>query len=251
MVVDAGPDPEAVDRCLRRLGVNRVPYVLLTHFHADHVEGLPGVLRGRRVAEIGVSPLSDPPGQAARVRRWAGDAGVPTTAAAPGEVRAVGSLRWRVLWPRRILTEGSAANNASVVLWVETAGVRVLLTGDIEPAAQAALLRAEPGLRADVLKVPHHGSAYQDPDLARAVHARVALTSVGAGNDYGHPAPRTLDLLRDAGMRSARTDLDGDVAVSGTAQTLRVTGRRGSGEPPGPPSSPAPAGQPVRKSRVR
>jgi competence protein ComEC len=232
VVVDAGPDPGAVDRCLRRLGVRRVPYLLLTHFHADHVEGLPGVLRGRRVAEIGVSPLPDPPGEVGRVRVWARAAGVPVTAAAPGDVRVAGGLRWRVLWPRRFIAEGSAPNNASVVLLAETRGVRILLTGDIEPPAQAALLRAEPGLHADVLKVPHHGSLYQDPDLARTVHARVALTSVGAGNDYGHPAPHTMELVRAAGMRSLRTDLDGDIAVSGGVGSLRATGRAGAGEPP-------------------
>ena len=62
VVVDTGPDPTLVDRCLRRLGVTRVPLVLLTHFHADHVEGLPGVLRGRAVGVVVTSPLDDPPG---------------------------------------------------------------------------------------------------------------------------------------------------------------------------------------------
>ena len=68
VVVDAGPDPPAIDRCLRRLGVRRVPIVLLTHLHADHVEGLPGVLRGRRVGEVATSGYDEPAGELARVR---------------------------------------------------------------------------------------------------------------------------------------------------------------------------------------
>ncbi|NIS28783.1 MAG: hypothetical protein GWO04_01965, partial [Actinobacteria bacterium] len=69
----------------------------------------------------------------------------------------------RVVWPRRIIGLGeSAANDASVVLDVLAHDVRILLTGDIEPVAQRALLSAEPDLEADVLKVPHHGSRAQE-----------------------------------------------------------------------------------------
>ena len=85
------------------------------------------------------------------------------TAAIVGEAHRIGSLSWRVLWPRRIIaTDESVPNNASVVLLVEQSGVRLLLAGDIEPAAQRALLGAgDENLRVDVLKVPHHGSRYR------------------------------------------------------------------------------------------
>lgn len=211
VVIDAGPDAEAVDRCLDRLDIRVIPYLLLTHFHADHVEGLPGVLRGRRVAEIGVSPLRDPPGQAEQVRRWTGR--IPITQPAPGEQRATGLVAWRVLWPSRLIAEGSPANNASVVLLAEVRGVRILLTGDVEPPAQAALHRLQPGLRADVLKVPHHGSAHQHAGFLASLGARIAIASAGADNDYGHPAPSTLRVLLQAAMQVARTDRHGDVAV--------------------------------------
>jgi competence protein ComEC len=64
-----------------------------------------------------------------------------------------------------------------------------------------------------VLKLAHHGSARQDPDLVRGLHARLAVISVGRHNDYGHPAPATLRLLERAGLTVRRTDLDGDIAV--------------------------------------
>ncbi|HVE26475.1 MAG TPA: MBL fold metallo-hydrolase, partial [Sporichthya sp.] len=211
VVVDTGPEPDAVDGCLRRLGVRRIPYLLLTHFHSDHVEGVPGLLHGRAVAEIGVSPLRDPPAEVDRVARWAGR--IPITHPAPGEGRVAGAVSWRVLWPSRLIFEGSPPNNASVVLLAEIGGLRILLTGDVEPPAQAVLHRAEPDLRADVLKIPHHGSANQDAGWLTSVGARVAIASAGIDNDYGHPAPSTLRLLEAAGMRVARTDRDGDVAV--------------------------------------
>jgi competence protein ComEC len=100
-----------------------------------------------------------------------------------------------------------------VVLLVETRGIRILLMGDEEESSQSTLLRQTGGLRADVLKVAHHGSASQEPDLVRATGARLAVISVGVDNDYGHPAPSLMALLRDARMQVSRTDRDGDVAV--------------------------------------
>jgi competence protein ComEC len=114
VVVDTGPDPTAVDRCLRRLGIARIPVLVLTHFHADHVEGVPGVLRGRSVGVVVVSPLAEPAGEAARVRRWLRGSAVAERVAAPGDVWTVGGVRLRVVWPTRILRgQGSDPNNAS------------------------------------------------------------------------------------------------------------------------------------------
>ncbi|MEU1704211.1 ComEC/Rec2 family competence protein [Streptomyces sp. NPDC005706] len=237
VVVDAGPDPELVDHCLRALGVTRVPLLVLTHFHADHVTGLPGVLRGRSVAEIETTDHQEPADQADFVRREAARRHIPLTTAAAGEERRSGTLSWRVLWPpaapapgRAPVLEPDGPNDASVVLLVRSGGLRLLLLGDLEPPAQQALLRspAVAGLAGvDVLKVAHHGSAYQDPDLIRLAAPRVALISTGAGNPYGHPAPVTVAALRAGGATVLRTDRDGALAVGGDGGTegeVRVTG---------------------------
>lgn len=227
VVVDAGPDPRAVDRCLRGLGVRRVAMVLLTHLHADHVEGLPGVLRGRSVGEVVTGTYDEPAGELARVHRWTRRARVPLTTAVVGERMTVGTLSWQVLWPSRVIGEGSVPNNASLVLLVRTHGVRLLLTGDVEPPAQRALLA---GLQAaghplgtvDVLKVAHHGSAYQDPALLAAARPRLAVVSVGFDNDYGHPARSTMLALRRSGVVVGRTDREGTLLVVGDRRQLRL-----------------------------
>ncbi|MDZ5623209.1 ComEC/Rec2 family competence protein [Nocardioides sp. HM23] len=218
IVVDAGPDPEPVDRCLDRLGVAAVPLLVLTHFHADHVGGLEGVLRGRSVAAVEASPMLDPPAAVESVERAARERGIPVTLAQYGATRQYGDVTLQVLWPDLPTPvagpgDGSAANDASVVLLVESHGVRMLLTGDVEPLGQARLAARLPDLDLDVLKVPHHGSSYQDTDWLRALDAEIAVVSVGEGNDYGHPDPRLLDALADGGAVVARTDQDGDVAV--------------------------------------
>jgi competence protein ComEC len=218
LVIDAGPDPLPVDRCLRGLGVTRVPLLVLTHFHADHVNGLAGVLRDRRVGAVMVSPLDEPPGGRDAVVRRLASAGLVPQVAAPGRL-TVGSgpdhLDVAVLGPsRRYRQTRSDPNNSSVVLKVTTHGHTVLLPGDAEVEAQQDLLTSGVDLSADVLKVPHHGSAYFDPDFLAAVHPRLALISVGAGNDYGHPATLLLRELVRLGVAIHRTDLEGDLAVT-------------------------------------
>ncbi|MGC0311919.1 competence protein ComEC [Kitasatospora acidiphila] len=225
VVVDAGPDPTAADDCLRDLGVTRIPLVLLTHFHADHSAGLPGVLRGRAVGAIETTTLAAPAAEAAKVTALAAGANVPLLRAASGERRtAAPELSWQVLWPNAAFDPASSGpNDASVSLLVTAGGLRFALLGDLEPTAQAELLRtARPG-PVDVLKVAHHGSAHQDWALARALHPRLALISVGAGNSYGHPSPRTVDRLRALGATVLRTDRTGDIAVLGsTPATLHA-----------------------------
>lgn len=222
VVVDAGPDPRAVDRCLQRLGVREVPLVVLTHLHADHVEGLPGVLRGRRVGEVQVGRYDEPAGELARVVRWSAAARVPLTRATVGDRVQVGPVAWQVVWPVRVIEAGSVPNNASTVLLVRSHGVRMLLTGDLEPEAQRALLARGVLRPVDVLKVAHHGSAHQATELLPVVRPRVAIVSVGADNDYGHPAQATLVALRRAGAALGRTDRDGTVVVAGSPGRLRL-----------------------------
>jgi competence protein ComEC len=231
VVIDTGPDPRRMDTCLHRLHVHHIPLLLLTHLHADHVEGLPGVLRGRRVDSIEIGPLDEPVVEHARVLRWAADARVPITRAAVGEEHSAGAARFQVLAPDHAHHgTDSDPNNSSLVLRLTAAGGRtVLLTGDVEKEAQQALLDLGIPLQADVLKVPHHGSSHQLPEFLAAVHPQLTMTSVGAGNPFGHPSPATIAQLVAQGARSYRTDQDGDIAIVDRAGVLSSAARGGSG----------------------
>jgi competence protein ComEC len=223
VVVDAGPDPRLVDRCLDDLRIRTIPVLVLTHFHADHVAGVSGVFAERSVAQLLVSPLHDPPAEAARVQRLAQTAGVPVAEARAGTTQDVGEVSWEVLWPKRLMRDtDSPPNNASIVLKAHVAGVSVLLTGDIEPEAQSAILRSGVDVRADILKVPHHGSSHQDDAFLRAVRPSVALVSVGADNPHGHPSPRVGALLQRSGAVVIRTDQRGSVAVTPDGSHVRI-----------------------------
>jgi competence protein ComEC len=227
IMVDAGPDPRAVDRCLDQLGITDVPWLVLTHPHADHIGGASGVVDGRVVDRL-LLPAVNP--QAAgwqQVR--AALPGVPVMAATPGLVVSAGQARLSVLAeqsfvaPVVLTAESAEENDSSLVLRVETGGVRVLLAGDLQETGQAAALAAVPDLSADVLLVPHHGSAHQDEAFLAAVHARIAVISVGADNDYGHPAAATLTRLVRLGLSVTRTDLHGAIAIGQGSQGLVST----------------------------
>jgi competence protein ComEC len=232
VVVDTGPDPDAMGTCLRRLDVEVVDAVVLTHFHADHVDGLGAVLDGWPVGAVYVSPVDEPAGEARAVREQASEVGTPVHRAYAGDVLRWEGLSAAVLWPATELHTGSIPNNASVVLDVDLGGLRMLLLGDVEPEAarrvRLALEQEGRPARFDVLKVAHHGSAKQDPALLQLAHAPVALISVGADNDYGHPAPSALTVLRDDQFTVFRTDRSGDIAVSRAGNGGPAISTRGS-----------------------
>ncbi len=234
VLVDAGPDPAAIDRCLARLGVEVLDSVVITHFHADHVDGLPGAIAGREVREVLTTPVHDPDHQWKEVQTWTRARGIPMREVVAGDQLAWSGVTADVWWPQRRLSSGSVPNNASVVLAVRAGPVDLLLLGDVErEAAHAVLLalRRDPvmAVRAgefDVVKVAHHGSGNLDEDLLAAVAAPVAVISVGEDNDYGHPSPKALQVLRRNGSAVFRTDQRGDVAVVVDGGAVGVTWSR-------------------------
>lgn len=329
VVIDVGPDPRPIRACLDRLEITHIPLLVLTHPHADHINGLAGALRGRTVDAIATAPgelrsaiartcaaangtpaqpsstatrrakeidsspghtngvesshlagsgsrsqvstvgaefrstreksvcpsgtpgewaaetaakssehgvvqreshgHSDNTGGVERVAELAGAAGIPLLELYAGHEMTFGTVGLRVLAPSREVPGSLAAdeaNDRSLVLRARTPAGMILFTGDIEAEAQGRIVRGG-DVRADILKVPHHGSRTTTPEFLRAVGPRLALVSAGSTNTFGHPHPTVTTALAALGTTVARTDLDGDVVVVGTAADLRtVTSRR-------------------------
>ncbi|MCJ1707476.1 ComEC/Rec2 family competence protein [Microbacterium sp. VKM Ac-2923] len=206
-LVDTGPEPGALTRCLTQFGIERLDLLVLTHFDLDHVGGSPAVLG--RVGLVVHGPVDGDADQRLLDRFASG--GARLQQATTGTTGTLGSTRWQALGPAPRTEPG---NDASVA--VDVAGAdfpRTVMLGDLGEDSQAALRRRVDVPRVQVVKVSHHGSADQDADLYRDLHARVGLIGVGADNRYGHPTDKLLTMLRALGTAIGRTDRDGALAV--------------------------------------
>jgi competence protein ComEC len=162
-----------------------------------------------------------------------------------GDAGTLGGLRWSILWPVRDATTMQVGNPGSVTIMFDGRGIRSVFLGDLGQEAQDALRRVSPPGRVDVVKVAHHGSADQSPELYAELRARVGLISVGAKNTYGHPTDTLLQVLRSVGTLSVRTDREGMTVVApGDNGTLVLwTEKVADQGQPGTPT-PQPAGAP-------
>ena len=217
VLVDTGPEPGPVTRCLSSLGVHTVVLVVLTHYHADHIGGLSGVARSVRVQALLVNPHAEPAWARVEVASAMNALGVREGVAVPGSTIVMGRVSLEVLHAGRVgrsqeasAGESSAENDSSIVLLATVGETRVLLPGDVEPAGQQAVLastgKSAPELRAQVIKMPHHGSSRQEEDFWRASGARLAVASAGERNVHGHPSGKALQLAQKLGMEVVRTN---------------------------------------------
>lgn len=230
LVIDVGPDAVAEDRCLKALGINEIPLMILSHFHADHVAGLPGAVSHRKVGQLWISANAQPIVESTMVHAVL--QGVEVVTAVRGMRAQLGSLTINVLWPTlnantfaEMPGEGSQINNSSIATLITSKAFSIFAGGDLEPPVQQILI--DDVSHVDIYKVCHHGSKYQDFDFMAALHPRLSIISVGAGNSYGHPAVQTLDALARLGSEVVRTDIDGAIAVQ--AHNHRLSLRKAKG----------------------
>lgn len=204
-LVDGGPDRTVLAERLRHYAVREIDLLIVTHVHADHVTGLTGIIG--QIPIRAVWAVTDPHSTPAFEELSAGVRSVDLVFSRPhvGELYQLGELTLQVEGPVR---RYASPNDQSLVVTVVGSRRRMLLTGDIETFAQADL----PGLRAEVLKVPHQGAATSDPEWLRSVGAELAIISVGP-NQFGHPADWVIDVLEMSGATVMRTDRDGDVTI--------------------------------------
>jgi ComEC/Rec2-related protein len=213
-----------VSRFIWSLRRTRVDYVLATHADADHIDGVSDVVRNFRVGQaiVGRVPESDP--EFDRFKGTAQERSVSLATVNAGDRFNVDGVTVEVLWPPRpSQAPVTSGNNDSVVLRLVYGSVAVLLTGDIEQAAEEKLVESGVNLRADVLKVPHHGSKTSSTEaFVEAVQPRWAVISVGERSRFGHPHAGVVNRYVERGVRLLQTGRDGTVTVETDGATLDV-----------------------------
>jgi competence protein ComEC len=229
-LIDTGRTEPPLRDCLATLGVTRIDLLVLTHFDIDHAGGY-GVVVGM-VDEVLHGPTDGPADEYTLSRLSA--SGARLTLAVRGMTGSLGDMAWRVLWPSP--TSPRKPGNPSSVTVDFRPGpgchrtcVSGLTLGDLPGAEQASMLASGGVGVTDLVKVSHHGSRDQDPELYRRVRAAIGLIGVGADNEYGHPTAETLDVLAGVGTTVLRSDINGIVLVWRTEDgMLRVWRERGS-----------------------
>lgn len=226
-VIDAGGSAEPLLAFLELNRDTEIATLVMTHPHADHIGGVPELLRRVPVREVLDAGAEHPYAVYLETLRLLDEKKIAYRQPRAGETLDWGrDVRVEVLHPDRIDYED--LNDVSLVLRVTAFGESLLFTGDASSGAERAMLsRAPEHLRSRVLKVGHHGSytATSDAFLA-AVSPRVAVISCGAGNPYGHPHDVVVDRLERAGVPILRTDLVGSVTVLVGADTFAVIAQK-------------------------
>jgi competence protein ComEC len=233
-VIDVGRKPGPVNRCLDRLKIQRINLLVLTHFDLDHVGGLAGAIEDRMVDTALITSYVDERQAAAIVWRQLSSAAKETIKAGTGLSGKFGEFDWRVLSPHLGAAEAEDSNDGSVTMLFESPDLVFLGLADLGERGQMRLAGESASWLGEgfgdvpvVVKVAHHGSRDQYPELYESLKPTVALFSVGVGNEYGHPTDRSLQMVRSAGASIFRTDLQGSIAIEASTDGLHayVSGR--------------------------
>jgi competence protein ComEC len=200
-------------------GFSHIDYVLATHADADHIDGLNAVLKNFSVggALIARRPANDPEFQ--KFSQTMTQTGTYSETIQAGDVIRFGEVEIDVLWPPA--NGESSTNNDSIVLRIRLGERSILLTGDIEQATERALLTSQ--LRADVVKVPHHGSKTSSTEgFVIATKPDFAIISVGRNSRFGHPHKDVVDRWRSNGATVLTTGHCGTISVTTDGHYLNV-----------------------------
>ena len=223
MLIDGGKPEKSsyIYAWLQQHGLSYLDVIVATHVDADHIGGLSGALN---YASVGTAYCPETTGTTETFQsfvKYLAQRGKQITVPTAGETYALGGAQVQILGP---LHRAEDSNDNSIVLKVSFGATSFLFTGDAERAEEQDLLNAGVNLQSTVLKVGHHGSDTSTSyPFLRAVAPQYAVISVGAGNSYGHPTEAVLSRLRDAGVTTFRTDMQGEITAVSDGQTINFS----------------------------
>lgn len=224
MLIDSGENYHgaAIIEYIEDCGHDKIDYLVGTHPHSDHIGSMAYIVRNFDIGSVYLPDASTNTYTYEKMLEAIKKKGLKVTTAKTGVnilSDSENSLNINILAPSS--TKGvKNLNNTSIIIKLKYGGTSFLFTGDAE---KAELKTLSGDLFAAVLKVGHHGSDTSTPQtLIDSVKPKIAVISVGEDNEYGHPSPKTLKRLENAGCEIYRTDLQQTIAVTSDGQNLNV-----------------------------
>lgn len=225
MVIDGGPggaNAKLYTYIRRTLKLRHFDYVISTHPHVDHVHGLATVLNAAQV-EVVLTPVLKWDSRAFNnMLKYAAKQGTPVVVPNEGDTWQLGGATVTILhcWPEAI--DAGRTNDSSIVLRIDYGQTSFLFTGDAEDWSEYMMIDAGVDLKADVLKVAHHGSRFSSTmEFLHEVNPQYAVISVGKNNTYGHPHEELLERLKEIGAKVLRTDELGTIVMKSDGETIQ------------------------------
>lgn len=194
----------------------KIDYVLISHFDTDHCGGILTIMEKVKVKNIIISEQAEHSENYERFKKLMIHKKIRLIEVKKGDKIKIGRYsEFKILFPTSRLLSENPLNNNSIVAQFNYNNFKMLFTGDIEKLAEQQILKAEKAeIRADILKVAHHGSKTSSiPEFIKAVRPKIALIGVGKNNTFGHPNQQTIKNLENIKCRIYRTDLQGEIII--------------------------------------
>lgn len=194
----------------------KIDYVLISHFDTDHCGGILTIMEKVKVKNIIISEQAENSENYERFKKLMINKKIRLIEVKKGDKIKIGRYsEFKILFPPSRLLSENPLNNNSIVAQFNYNNFKMLFTGDIEKLAEQQILKTEKAeIRADILKVAHHGSKTSSiPEFIKAVRPKIALIGVGKNNTFGHPNQQTIKNLENIKCRIYRTDLQGEIII--------------------------------------
>ena len=223
VLIDSGPDGKVLRELEKVLAGDRyIDLLLLTHPEADHIGGFVNILKSYEVGAVLLTGRGKDTDIWREFKKTLSDRKIPAIMLREGDRVSQGESRFDILSPGPEYMASAALNDTSIVSMLTSRNARFLFTADIDANLEVHLAEKY-DIRADVLKVAHHGSKYSSSDIFLSeVLPKIAVIQVGKGNGYGHPTKEAISRLAATGAIVYRNDTDGGVAVLADGATLSV-----------------------------
>jgi competence protein ComEC len=232
MLIDAGErdQGEAVASYLEKQGVKTLDYVIGTHPHSDHIGGLEAVIRKFDVQKVLLPEKEHTTKVYERLLDAIADKNLKITLPKPGDNYTLGDASFQIIAPNR--DYGDDLNNWSIGLRLVYGKNSFVLCGDAEKEAEKDMVANGFPLKADVLKLSHHGSTTSSSEgFMDQVDPEYGVISCGKNNDYGHPHKEILDMLKKRNIKVLRTDQLGTIVAVSDGSKVTFPGiAEGTGE---------------------